>query len=260
MPEEQDNVYARFWDHYVDSDWEQVRAERGDVEWPGDEWGGPKLWEGIFNRLFLPAGVASWRRAVEIGPGSGKYALKVLAAAPEVQVRAYDVSQRFLEVCAERCASEIARERLSLQLLDVAAPDHMLSDLSTRGWRREVDGFYSIDVMVHVDLQYLIAYLLTAALALKPGGKLVLTAANATSGLGFSNLMRGIKTYWQAQADPIGSSKMEWVDRSMMESILPRLGFELELLHDPQKRWWLELVASLERPEVADELGQYLCD
>src|SRR5437870_2344780 len=88
-------VYGSQWDNYVRT-WGDSAS--GQLAWPGDEWGTPQTWERVFNWLFVPAEVASWKRAVEIGPGSGKYTLKVLESSP-AEVRAYDISGRFLEVC-----------------------------------------------------------------------------------------------------------------------------------------------------------------
>src|SRR5262249_197583 len=158
-----------FWDHYVQH-WPEVKESLGgEPEWPGDEWGSGQL---VYDNLFVPAGVHDWQRAVEIGPGSGKYTLRVLAGSPAV-VRAYDISPQLLKVWEARCERLITEGRLSLQLLNGITTDQMLADLSERGWSRTVDAVFSIDAMVHVDLQYLIVYLITAALVLKPGGKVI---------------------------------------------------------------------------------------
>ena len=97
------NPYARYWDKYVERFFPRINARAGaQYEWPGDEWGGPEVWEGIHRQLLVPAGVQNWQRAVEIGPGSGKYTLQVLTDSQTV-VRAYDVSAQFLKVCETRC-------------------------------------------------------------------------------------------------------------------------------------------------------------
>src|SRR5262249_8482932 len=155
-------------------------------------------------------GVHDWQRAVEIGPGSGKYTLRVLAGSPAV-VRAYDISPQFLKVCEARCERLITEGRLSLQLLNGITTDQMLADLSERGWSRTVDAVFSIDAMVHVDLQYLIVYLITAALVLKPGGKVIMTLADVTTDANFNQMLDEISFTYPGQANPIGTSKFEWI-------------------------------------------------
>jgi 16S rRNA A1518/A1519 N6-dimethyltransferase RsmA/KsgA/DIM1 with predicted DNA glycosylase/AP lyase activity len=73
-------------------------------------------WERTFLRLFVRADVSEWKRAIEIGPGSGKYTKKVLGASSAV-VRAYDVSEKFLSVCQTRLKSDGDESRLKLKLL-----------------------------------------------------------------------------------------------------------------------------------------------
>ena len=106
----------------------------------------------------------------------------------------------------------------------------MLADLTA--WAaggREVDAVYSIAAMVHVDLQYLMAYLVTAAAVLRPGGKLTLSLATAATDAGFQKLVEDVGNFWEAQADPAGSSKFEWFSGTMVESLLPRLSrFEVD--------------------------------
>jgi SAM-dependent methyltransferase len=253
---EKQSIYSRHWDHYVDTDWDIVRR-RGDpdVVWPGDEWGNPQAWEEIYQALFVEHGdVSSWNKAVEIGQGSGKYTVKVLQN-PDVAVRAYDVSAKFLEVCGERCRDHVDEGRLSLREIDVSTPGFLLGDL--HDWRREIDGFYSIDAMVHVDLQYLMSYLVTAAAVLKPGGKLILTLATTNNPDGFQRLLNDVKEYWSGQASPLGSGKLEWVNADLMQRLLPRLGFDVDFIWEPPGIFLL-LVASLARPGVGDELASYV--
>ncbi len=249
------SVYGSQWDNYVRS-WGD--ATSGQLEWPGDEWGNPRTWERVFNRLFVPAEVASWKRAVEIGPGSGKYTLKVLESSP-AEVRAYDISSRFLEVCKERCRSQVEEGRLSLHLLSVTQVDQILSDLEASGWRGELDAFYSIDAMVHVDLQYMIVYLLTAALSLRPGGKLLLTLADVINERGFRMLLEGASAYWHTQAPTAETpGKFEWLSPEMIRYVLERLGFDVTLMTSDDDHRDLFVVASLARPETAAALEPYL--
>lgn len=247
------SIYSTFWNSYVQN-WKQINQGYGDkYEWPGDEWGFPEAWDLIHRAFFIPAGVQGWQRAVEIGPGSGKYTLKVLENSA-AEVRAYDVSAAYLNVCAHRCGEWMERGRLALNWLPTDRPDRMLADLDAAGWRRTVDGFYSMDAMVHVDLQYLIAYLLTAALTLKPGGKLILSLADVTTGEGFQKLLDDLLPLYAYQGQP--SPKMEWVCPEMLGSLLPRLGFQADQLYQAPRD--LYVVATLANPAAADALERFL--
>jgi hypothetical protein len=254
-PQQGESIYARFWDQYAES-WDRLKPDNGDFDWPGDEWGNPEWWARMYQQLFVPAGVEQWERAVEIGPGSGKYTLKVLESSKGT-IRGYDISASFLQVCKTRCDEEIKQGRLSLHMLNASDPASGLSDLTACGWRRKVDGFYSIASMVHVDLQYLIAYFITAGLVLRPQGKLVMTLATPTNELGFEKLLGDISIFWRSQSQPSGSAKFEWVSPDMIESILSRLGFDIDLMSNGPQRD-LHLVASLRRPDLADQLERYL--
>lgn len=244
--EQQRGHYAVAWDGYVEHYLAKAPAGPAD-SWPGDEWGDPAQWDSVFETLFVPAGVAEWQRAVEIGPGSGKYTLKVLGAGP-VTVRAYDVSAAYLRVCEQRCRGEIQSGRLSLHLLGVQ-PEEMFEDLQEAAWRRAVDGFFSIDAMVHVDLQFLVTYLLSAAATLVPGGALVLSLADATTSGGFDKLLEDIRFFHATQGHP--SHKFEWLSPELVRTVLERLGFELHTLAYLNRRD-LYVVAHLARPEQAE--------
>jgi hypothetical protein len=251
-----EGVYGRFWDWYVQAAWPDVRKSSDQaLEWPGDEWGTPESWDYVYRQLFVTGGVQQWRRAVEIGPGSGKYTLKVLGDS-ECTVRGYDVSPQFMRVCETRCREWIEGGRLSLHQLSVQQPDQMLTELEGGGWRRSVDGFYSIDAMVHVDLQYLIVYLITAGLVLRPGGSLVLTLADATSRLGLLKLLQDARVMFPYQDGANGSGKFEWLSPDIVRTILPALGFELSHLEATDRDMYV--VASLRRPDLADAREQYI--
>lgn len=249
-------IYGRFWDHYVENlSTKLSQGEDGPLDWPGDEWGSPAAWAQRFEDLFEPA-VGAWRRAVEIGPGSGKYTLKVLERSPEAEVRAYDASAKFLEVCVQRCEEHVSSGRLCPRLLHTVDPGQLLDDLDAAGWRRRVDGFFSIDVMVHIDLQYLIVYWLTAALVLRPKGQFVMTLNDVTREPGFQKLLADIRWTFPSQGRPLGSGKFEWLSPEIVESILPRLGFRVVKLCEAGRD--LHLVAELEDPSRADALARHL--
>ena len=254
--EDDRGAYGRFWDYYVER-FGALKASGPNAElaWPGDEWGSPDLWERRFRNLFPPTAVEGWRRAVEIGPGSGKYTSRLLAES-SADVRGYDVSERFLDVCRERCRTHIEAERLSLHRLAAVDPAQLLDDLRDAGWGRRVDGLYAIDTMVHIDLQHLVAYWITAGLVLRPGGLLVMTLPDATHEPGFDKLLRDISWTFPVQGRPLGSGKFEWLSPDLVASLLPRLGFRIERLeHDARD---LEVVAELTDPARAEALERYL--
>ena len=248
-------IYGRFWDHYVDI-WNQTPEWSEGKRWPGDEWGTPETWDSDFNALFGVAGVGSWKRAVEIGSGSGKYTSKVLESS-EAEVRAYDVSHKFMQVCATRCKDWIDRGRLSMNLLGIERASQMLESLEGCGWGRKVDGFYSMDAMVHVDLQYLSVYMLTAGLVLRPGGTLILTVADITNDVGFHKLMWELRGMFVTQSNAFGSSKFEWLSPDIVQSLLPRFGFRVDALTRENNRD-LYIRATLVEPERADGLRSFL--
>jgi len=187
------SMYARFWDRYVET-WTDTDAHRsGQYRWPGDEWGSAQEWDQNFTRFFVPAGVSTWQRAVEIGQGSGKYTQLVLSRS-QARIRCYDVSRQFLKLCGDRLHRMVEQGRLSLNLLAAAGADELWRDLRRCDWARTVDVVYSMDAMVHVDLQYLMVYLITAGLVLKPHGKVILSLADATTDAGFQQLMAD--TFW----------------------------------------------------------------
>lgn len=252
------SLYGTQWDNYVQG-WTETELKGRKLEWPGDEWGTPATWERVFNRIFVPAGVSEWKRAVEIGPGSGKYTLKVLESS-SAELLAYDISPGFLEVCRDRCRSQVEEGRLSLHLLSAAKPpNQILSDLEANGWRGELDAFFSIDAMVHVDLQYLIVYLITAAVALRPGGRLLLTLANVNNEKGFRQLLEGATAYWHTQLPNSETpGKFEWMSPDMVRYVLDQLGFELELLTSDDDLRDLFVLASLADPERASALESYV--
>jgi hypothetical protein len=248
------SIYALCWDQYVKNWYKTSVLSEG--HWPGDEWGTPDFWDHVFAVLFSQAGVKHWKRAVEIGAGAGKYTSKVLTVS-QAEIRAYDVSQMYLNVCGERCKEWVDHGRLRLIHLGIERASQMLEDLEGCGWGRQVDGFYSIDAMVHVDLQYLIAYMLTAALVLRPGGMLILTLADVTTDCGFQLMMDGLHGLFPAQASSSGSPKFEWLSPEIVGSVLPRLGFRIDsITHENTRDIFMR--ATLVDPQKAEVLRSSL--
>ena len=245
---------GRTWDRYLET-WKEEHNAGDRFQWPGDEWGSPETWEDLYTNLFVASGASSWRHAVEIGPGSGKYTERLLTRS-EAVVRAYDVSADFLGVCARRCSRWVDEGRLELHLLDGQEPAELLDDLINAQLRRKVDAVFSIDAMVHVDLQYLVVYLLVAALALRPGGKLILTLSNAVSEEGFAKLLHDIGWTYPQQGDPRGSGKFEWVSPEIVRFVLTQFGFDVWIPAGEGRDLWT--VATLVDPDAPERFADRL--
>jgi hypothetical protein len=121
--------FSSAWDAYV------AQSAPPAAGWPGDEWGDEQLWSAWFRRLFEPHGVARWRRAIEVGPGAGKYTRRVLDAGAATLL-ALDVSEKFQEVCRRRLADHVASGRLRLRLVDERDPDALAAAARELGWER----------------------------------------------------------------------------------------------------------------------------
>ena len=230
------NPYQEQWDEYA-----KANAREGD-RWPGDEWGAPESWDRLFDNTFVPSGVAHWETAVEIGAGSGKYTIKVLNCSG-AHVLAADVSSVYQNHFCNRLKELALFDRVTPLLLDNQSST-LQKAIEAKGWKGSLDAVYSIDAMVHVDLQYLVAYLITAAVCLRPGGKLILTLANCCSEIGFQKLVKDIKVQFLR----IGkySSKFEWMSPDQVSSVLTRLGFEIDILRTAGRD--IVLAATLQKP------------
>jgi hypothetical protein len=96
--------------------------------------------------------------------------------------------------------------------------------------------------MVHVDLQYLIVYLITAGLVLKPGGKVIMTLADVTTDANFNQMLEEISFTFPGQSNPMGTSKFERISPDILRSVLPRLGFAIDRLDTPRNSGDVELI------------------
>jgi SAM-dependent methyltransferase len=250
------SYYGQSWDMYVTSIFD--RSKREDSVFPGDEWGNVTWWNIVYERLLERAGAKTWKKVVEIGSGSGKYT-NLLLARSECSILAFDVSAEFLRVLESRCAPYIEGGRLIPALLSCKQPDEMLSKIEELGWRGTVDTFFSLDAMVHVDLQYLVTYCVTAGICLRPGGKLIMTLANATSPRGQQKLLEDIKLYYPMQGEI--SLKFEFVSPDILRSVLQAIGFKIDLLEndspDPAQARDIFLIATSASCD-ADTLEGYL--
>ncbi len=209
------------WDYYAKT-WKDTHESV--VNWPGDEWGNEQRWLKVFQKMFIDFGAHKWKECVEIGPGSGKYTNYLLRHSA-AHITAFDISPLYLEVMKERLANDLIGGRIDPVILKGQCSGEILDHLQSKGLIRQLDAFYSIDAMVHVDLQYLMAYFLSAALSLKEKGLLIMTLANAISDNGFKNLIEGIKIFYPLQAK--ASGKFEWLCPEIVTNILTRLGFSV---------------------------------
>ena len=245
---------AQVWDRYATEDFPRLRAANPRMAWPGDERGDAAVWQAIFDRAFVPAGVAGWAHAVEIGVGGGKYTDRALRANPALRLLGFDISPKLLEAAAERLAGPVAAGRLSLHRIG-PAPDGVLAEVAAAGLVRRLDAVFSLDALVHADTTDLAAHVMTAALALRPGGCLVMTVADPTSEGGFAKLLGDIGTFWGLQGG--ASRRFGWTSPEIVNYLLTALGFDIEVLEQVpdalgQPARDLLVVARLARPAQAD--------
>jgi len=221
--------FARAWDDYA----ARARPEAG--HWPGDEWGDERLWSAWFRRLFEEQGVASWRRAIEIGPGAGKYTARVLAAS-EARLLALDVSERFRRLCEQRLHDWIERDRLRVHAIVECDPDPVARSWREAGWEGDVDAVFAIDTLVHLTVTQVAALLLSATSVLAPGGKFVGTFADATSEAGVRKLVADLDRVVRGGGDP-ATGCFHWSSPEIVRSLARHLGYEVVLCDlDPEHR------------------------
>jgi cyclopropane fatty-acyl-phospholipid synthase-like methyltransferase len=248
-------TYGELWDRYVAESFPRLQESDGRLTYPGEEWGNEQSWQRIFDKLFVPSGVAGWDAAIEIGGGGGKYTERVLRANDKVRVFGFDVSKNFLEATGQRLSSFVTADRLSLNEIDSVAPDAMLRRIEGAGLMRKVDAMFSIDAMVHVDLQYLFTYWVNAALVLKPGGRILMTLADPTTESGLQKITRDIRKFYKFQGRIC--PKFEYLSEEIVRHVLGELGFEIELLEawsywDGKPARDLYLIAKLANTAKAD--------
>ena len=89
--------------------------------------------------------------------------------ASQSQILAADVSSKFQEVMCQNLVDKGLDSRVVPVIIENRARS-LLDHVEGNAWLGYVDAFYSIDAMVHVDIQHLIVYLMTASVCLKPDG------------------------------------------------------------------------------------------
>lgn len=213
--------FSSAWDDYVA---QRAQLQSAGARWPGDEWGDEQLWSAWFRRLFEPCGVGSWRRAVEIGPGAGKYTQRVLEAGP-AEVLALDVSAQFQEQCRQRLAAHVAGGRLHLKLIDERDPDALAGAARSLEWAGEVDAVFSIDTLVHLTLTQVTALLLSATEVLRPGGWFIGTFANVTSPAGMKKLVGDVDRVLRGGGDP-ATGCFHWSSPDALRAVAVHCGYD----------------------------------
>lgn len=224
------NPYREQWDEYIRG-WASSQVEDGRLpkkSWPGDEWGRKMHWQQTFRSMFLEFGARDWRHCVEIGAGSGKYT-ELLLEHSDSDIVTFDISPAFLDVLRRRLATDVNAGRVIPVLLEGKSSSEILDFLDDRGLTGRLDALYSIDAMVHVTLQHLITYLLTAAVCLRKGGMVLLTLPNATSEEGFATLLRDARRCYNQQQDP-NVPRFEWLCPELVTDVFARLGFETQFV------------------------------
>jgi cyclopropane fatty-acyl-phospholipid synthase-like methyltransferase len=249
-------TYGELWDRYVAQAFPKLQEDSGgELTYPGQEWGNEGSWQSIFDHLFVPSEVTTWKYAIEIGGGGGKYTERVLRASDDVRVWGFDVSRNFLESTAKRLHPYVDTDRLSLHEIDSERADAMMQIFKDAGLVRKVDAMFSIDAMVHVDLQYLVTYWINAAQVLKKGGRILMTLADPTSEAGFQKIVRDIAKFYKFQGRMC--PKFEYLSTPIVKHVLESLGFTMEKLEHWAQRQGaaprdIYLIARLDRPEQAD--------
>ncbi len=225
-----DGKFAAAWDDYA------ARSQPPPGGWPGDEWGDERLWSAWFRRLFEPCGVATWKHAIEVGPGAGKYTARVLAAAPAVELLALDVSEQFQKLCRQRFAKEVTQGRVVLALIDERDANAVSRAATQQGWSGRVDALFSIDTLVHLTAHQLAALLLGATEVLQLGGWFIGTFADGTSANGLRKLVGDVPRVLAANSDPT-TGCFDWSSPEAIRALAQYCGYDVVLCDlDPEHR------------------------
>lgn len=245
-PSKPADEFSESWDAYASD------ARDSGQRWPGDDWGDEELWKAWFARLFVPFGVADWRRAVEIGQGTGKYTRLVLDAGP-VEVLACDVSKKFLDLCAQRLEDPVEAGRLHLEQISSLDPQALRDAGDRRGWLGAVDAVYSIDSLVHVPFTHVVSYLLQATELLRPGGRFVMSFANGRTEAGMRKLLADLPRVVRGAGHP-STGCFHWICPELIGDVARAIGYAVELCDtDPAHGRDGHLVARLEDAARAAE-------
>mgnify|MGYP000504206987 CR=1 FL=1 len=247
--------HGEVWDHYVDREFPLKRSAHPGAEVPGDEWSPPELWQDVLERTLFQRVTSSAPKLIELAPGAGKQTRLVLAHYADPTILAFDVSAAFLRTYREALDGEIGTRVFPAQLGD----DHreILHAVERHKLSRRIDALYSFDSMVHVDFQQLMVFVITALFVLRKRGVVVMDLADIESEAGFERLIRGAPAHYHHHGAACG--KFAFAHRAMVETALPRLGFDVEVMAHPLGN--LLVVATLsDRSKGLDALGSATTD
>lgn len=209
---------GHYFDDYVRRVFPERRARSGaSWAWPGDEWVDDCVREATYALMMDGLDPATIGAAVEVGPGSGKYSEMLLARTP-ARLIVFEASAAFLDCLAERCAGDAGR----------ITTHHTGPWTDNRGLLRAHDGpaadlFLGIDVFLMMDLQSALAYLVSAAAMLRPGGRFFGTFGDGLSESGLQRMLRDIGRHSAFDGSP--STRFHWLTPELIAGVLRRLGF-----------------------------------
>lgn len=245
-----------FFNEYVREIFPARRASAGaSWVWPGDEWADAALRDATCRWIADQMPVAP-AKVVEIGPGSGKYT-EWLLQRTAAQVTAYEISDAFIECLQQRCARFVVDGQLTARRIDWTDNEGLLR---RQGRDRDIDLVLAIDVLMMMDFQSALVYLVSAAAMLRPGGRLVATFADGGSASGLARMLRDLGRH--SASDPAPCTRFHWIDRTLLETVLPKLGFGAPaIVHGPEEGLdiaRLYVAAELEDPVLAEHAATYL--
>jgi SAM-dependent methyltransferase len=215
------DTYVENWDFYATL--EPSNRNRTDLALPGDEWGTEKEWERITNMYLKPClPKDSNGIAVEIGQGSGKYTLRVADSVSKIVC--FDVSKKFIEIARSKLKEHIEQGTVFLEFLDLHNCYEIRDRIQKHDLIGKVDLFFSIDSMQHVELHTLFAYFINAAICLRIGGHMVITAGICTNDDGFERLLMEIPWCYGGHRP---SHQFYFLSKDIIWYCLERLGFEI---------------------------------
>lgn len=209
----------QYWDAYVKS----LPREAG--FWPVDEAYDQDDLPRLFAHVREHCDLSEWHQVAEIGPGAGRFTALLLNECPTLKILAFDISLAFLELLQQR----FPREQVVPIHLQSARADEMLLAMEQRKVIGRVDSMVAIDSLEWVPLQIAMAYLVTAAVTLRRGGKLVFTLPDAETERGFRALASWTtESYEQSKPNAL----LAWSSKSLIRSVLSRLGFHIDVVEN----------------------------
>ena len=202
---EQQSNYSYFWDSYVRKKFPEIKAtppyakkqlepwrvlntKDEKYDWPGDEWGDRETAARLLDESLTSALDSNARYLCELGAGAGRYTVLALERFRKASILSFDVSAEFERALKERCEEFVKSGRLRTYLLN-EIPLLFFHTVMQENLLGKIDGVYSFDAMVHVDLHTLFVYWLSAAKMLRPGGVLAMNVADACNENGFMKLL-----------------------------------------------------------------------